>query len=58
MEGCGGVEVFGDQLFGGDLHIVFRINFGHDGHDVEGIQNAVIDQGVGSLKIHIGVQVS
>ena len=44
VEGGGGIEVLGNQLLGGDGHIELGVDLSHDGHDVEGIQNLIVNE--------------
>ena len=44
-QGLGAVEVGGDDLLGGNLHVKLVVDGGHHGQDIKGIQVAVINQG-------------
>ena len=42
--GVDGVEVLGQQVIGGDVHVELVVQLGDDGHDVEGGLSFVNDQ--------------
>ena len=55
--GVDGVEVLGQQVIGGDVHVELVVQLGDDGHDVEGGQQAPVYQLSLGLEVDVGTNV-